>query len=78
MAGRRSGLQQQVINFYRECFREARKKPAVNAYNMSIETMAKVNLYTLWTLFRKHDPGFMHTFDASFEHMTFAKTTLLL
>ncbi|CDH58612.1 predicted protein [Lichtheimia corymbifera JMRC:FSU:9682] len=27
MAGRRSGLQQQVINFYRECFREARKKP---------------------------------------------------
>ncbi|KAI9319878.1 hypothetical protein BX666DRAFT_1917072 [Dichotomocladium elegans] len=26
--GRRSGLQQQVINLYRECFRAARTKPA--------------------------------------------------
>ncbi|KAI8070351.1 hypothetical protein BC940DRAFT_295890 [Gongronella butleri] len=24
---RRSGLQQQIINFYRECFRAAREKP---------------------------------------------------
>ncbi|KAI9490412.1 hypothetical protein BDB00DRAFT_875312 [Zychaea mexicana] len=28
--GRRSGLQQQVINFYRECFRAARTKPLEN------------------------------------------------
>ncbi|KAI8376283.1 uncharacterized protein BYT42DRAFT_574081 [Radiomyces spectabilis] len=32
MAGplKRSGLQQQVINFYRECFRAARAKPQAN------------------------------------------------
>ncbi|KAI8143452.1 hypothetical protein BJV82DRAFT_94063 [Fennellomyces sp. T-0311] len=44
--GRRSGLQQQVVNFYRECFRAARQKP--------IETRARFYTY-IRREFRAHD-----------------------
>lgn len=56
---KRSGLQNEVISLYRQCFRAAREKPVVKKKKKNAES---INHLKKKTPFRKLDPVFMHLF----------------
>lgn len=73
---KRSGLQQQVLNLYRACFRAARQKPAVGQTIVLFLQGLLLMLVTL-SLFRKPGHGFTLIFAESFEPILSVKTILL-